>query len=167
MPNGAHLFFSPIAKISGDDGMLQYSVTKKRCAEAGIDFIGTFTIGSSPFHLFIHSFHTNHPTKTGMREMQHKVCITCDRYNKASRDKTHWLIRTLIQDCAEHGWGEYRTHLALMDQIAETYNFNWNAQMRLNEKIKNALDPRGILAPGKSGVWPASYDKEAWKVPES
>jgi len=44
-PNGAHLFFSPIAKITGEDGMLQYSMTKKRCKEAGIDFIGTFTIG--------------------------------------------------------------------------------------------------------------------------
>lgn len=47
LPNGAHLFFSPISQISGDDGMLQYSVTKKRCAEAGIDFIGTFTIGKA------------------------------------------------------------------------------------------------------------------------
>jgi hypothetical protein len=44
-PNGAHLFFSPIAQISGDNAMLQYSVTKKRCAEAGIDFIGTFIVG--------------------------------------------------------------------------------------------------------------------------
>jgi hypothetical protein len=32
-------------KISGDDAMLQYSVTKKRCKEAGLDFIGTFIVG--------------------------------------------------------------------------------------------------------------------------
>lgn len=25
--------------------MLQYAVTKQRCKEAGLDFIGTFTIG--------------------------------------------------------------------------------------------------------------------------
>ena len=82
-----------------------------------------------------------------------------------SKRKAHWLIRTLIDDCAKHGWGEYRTHLALMDQIAETYNFNDNAQMKLNEQIKNALDPKGILAPGKNGIWPKSYDKEAWRIP--
>ncbi|KAH8652730.1 putative D-lactate dehydrogenase [Tricladium varicosporioides] len=147
LPNGAHLFFSPITKISGDDAMLQYRVTKKRCQEAGFDFIGTFVVG--------------------MREMHHIVCIVFDREDVESKRKAHWLIRTLIQDCAEHGWGEYRTHLALMDQIANTYNFNNNAQMKLNETIKNALDPKGILAPGKNGIWPKSYDKEAWIIPES
>lgn len=45
LPNGAHLFFSPISKISGDDAMLQYKVTKKRCVEAGLDFMGAFAIG--------------------------------------------------------------------------------------------------------------------------
>lgn len=45
LPNGAHLFFSPITKISGDDAMLQYRVTRKRCEEAGLDFIGDFIVG--------------------------------------------------------------------------------------------------------------------------
>jgi len=30
LSNGAHLFFSPISKISGDDAVIQYGVTKKR-----------------------------------------------------------------------------------------------------------------------------------------
>jgi hypothetical protein len=51
-----------------------------------------------------------------------------------------------------------------MDQIAGTYNFNDNANMKLNEEIKNALDPKGILAPGKNGIWPATYDKRAWVI---
>lgn len=53
--------------------------------------------------------------------------------------------------------------MALMDQIANTY---FNALMRLNETIKNALDPNGILAPGKNGVWPSSYCKEIWVLGE-
>ncbi|KAF3392101.1 Vanillyl-alcohol oxidase [Talaromyces pinophilus] len=147
LPNGSHLFFSPIAKVSGDDAMLQYSVTLKRCLEAGVDFIGDFVIG--------------------MREMHHIVCITFDKKNEESKRRAHWLIETLIKDCAEYGWGEYRTHLAVMDQVALTYDFNDNAQMKLNEQIKNALDPKGILAPGKNGVWPKNYSKEEWRIPKS
>jgi len=45
LPNGAHLFFSPISKISGDDAMLQYKVTKKRAKEAGVDLICDFLVG--------------------------------------------------------------------------------------------------------------------------
>lgn len=45
LPNGAHLFFSPIAKVAGEDAMAQYAVTKRRCQEVGLDFIGTFTVG--------------------------------------------------------------------------------------------------------------------------
>lgn len=45
VPNGAHLFFSPIAKVTGDDAMAQYLLTKQRCLEVGLDFLGTFTVG--------------------------------------------------------------------------------------------------------------------------
>jgi FAD linked oxidases, C-terminal domain. len=51
-----------------------------------------------------------------------------------------------------------------MDQIAGTYNWNENILMKFNEKIKNAIDPNGILAPGKSGVWPATYPQSVYKL---
>ncbi|GAJ15010.1 unnamed protein product, partial [marine sediment metagenome] len=126
LPNGAHLFFSPIAKVTGEDAVAQYKVTRRRSEELGFDFIGTFVVG--------------------MREMHHIVCIVFDKKDHDSRRRAHLLIKTLIDDAAARGWGEYRTHLALMDQIASTYNFNNNSMMKLNETIKNALDPKGILA---------------------
>jgi 4-cresol dehydrogenase (hydroxylating) len=41
-----------------------------------------------------------------------------------------------------------------MDLVADGYDFNNHALRRLNERVKDALDPAGILAPGKSGIWP-------------
>ncbi|KAL6366058.1 hypothetical protein LRP88_00154 [Fusarium phalaenopsidis] len=90
--------------VTGQDATEQYEVTRKRCEEAGFDFIGTFIIS--------------------MRDMHHIVYL-----------------------------------------IAGTYNFNNNAQMHLNSAIKEALDPKGILAPGKNGIWPESYDARAFAVP--
>ncbi|KAF2181344.1 vanillyl alcohol oxidase [Zopfia rhizophila CBS 207.26] len=144
VPNGAHLFFSPIAKCAGEDAMMQYAITKKRCREAGLDFLGTFTIG--------------------MREMHHIVCIVFNKKSAEDKKKAHWLIRTLIDDCAARGWGEYRTHLAVMDQIMGTYSWNDSVLLKFNEVLKNAIDPNGIIAPGKSGVWPKQYDKREWKL---
>jgi FAD/FMN-containing dehydrogenase len=46
-----------------------------------------------------------------------------------------------------------------MDQIARTYGWNNGALLKLNELLKDALDPNGILAPGKQGIWPARYRK--------
>ncbi|KAL7765018.1 hypothetical protein ACKLNR_002934 [Fusarium oxysporum f. sp. zingiberi] len=104
---GAHLFFSPIAKITGDDAMAQYNLTRNRCEEAGFDFIGTFVVV--------------------MREMHHIVCLVFNREDEDSCRRAYQLICTLIDEPAQRGWGEYRTHLALMDQIAQTYSFNNNA----------------------------------------
>ena len=47
-----------------------------------------------------------------------------------------------------------------MDTIAGTYSWNDNALMKMHQTIKDALDPNGILSPGKSGIWPRHLRKE-------
>jgi (+)-pinoresinol hydroxylase len=37
----------------------------------------------------------------------------------------------------------------------QAYSFNDNILRKLNERIKDALDPKGILSAGRYGVWPA------------
>ena len=66
------------------------------------------------------------------------------------------LFDTVVREAAAMGFGEYRTHVAWMDLIASEYNFNDNAMLRLNERFKDMIDPDGILAPGKQGIWPKS-----------
>jgi len=73
--------------------------------------------------------------------------------------KNREIYRRLIKESAARGWGEYRTHTAFMGDIMETYSFNNHALRRLHETIKDALDPNGILAAGKNGIWPKSMRK--------
>jgi 4-cresol dehydrogenase (hydroxylating) len=69
--------------------------------------------------------------------------------------QTRALFRRLIEVAAEHGWGEYRTHTTFMDDCARTYSFNNNALLRLHERIKDAVDPNGIISAGRYGIWPS------------
>jgi 4-cresol dehydrogenase (hydroxylating) len=41
-----------------------------------------------------------------------------------------------------------------MDLVAAQFDFNDHAAMRTYETLKDALDPRGVLSPGKQGIWP-------------
>jgi hypothetical protein len=146
IPNCTFLSFSPISRVSGASAWEQYTLAKQRFAEAKLDYFGILSIG--------------------MREMHNVVCIVYNREDADARRRVQILVRTLISDWAKRGWGEFRTHVALMDQVAQTYDFNDHAMLRLNERVHDALDPRGILAPGKSGVWPRRLDKEGLRIGE-
>jgi len=73
--------------------------------------------------------------------------------------KMRALYRRLIKEAAARGWGEYRTHTTFMGDISNTYSFNNHALRRFHETIKDAVDPNGILSPGKCGIWPKRMRK--------
>jgi hypothetical protein len=52
-----------------------------------------------------------------------------------------------------------------MDLIADQYDANDSALRRTVERIKDALDPAGIHAPGKQGIWPARRADRAHIAP--
>ncbi|KJR88150.1 uncharacterized protein SPSK_07518 [Sporothrix schenckii 1099-18] len=51
--NGTRLFCSPIAPVRGEDAIAPYEVTRRRCEEAELGFIGTVTIGMREMHHII------------------------------------------------------------------------------------------------------------------
>jgi len=55
----------------------------------------------------------------------------------------------LLAEFAKIGIGVYRTNIGFMDAAAETQG---PVRRDVNRRIKQALDPNGIIAPGKSGV---------------
>lgn len=80
------------------------------------------------------------------------------------RGRAQWLGRTLVKEWKARGWSVFRTHVGLMDQVADAYDFNNGALWKMHEEIHDTLDPNGILAPGRGGVWPKCYDKDAWMM---
>jgi len=48
-----------------------------------------------------------------------------------------------------------------MDDIMNVYSFNNHALLRLHERIKDAVDPNGILSAGRYGIWPKHLRKPA------
>lgn len=144
VPNGSHIAFSPVSPIRGTDAMALYDLARKRHAEEGIDLFPAFCVG--------------------LREMHIIVEIVFDRSDPERRRAALRCLRGMVDDAAKLGYGEYRTHLALMDQVAATYDWGNGALMKFNEKLKDCLDPNGILAPGRVGIWPKRYRGRNWEM---
>ncbi|KAI1343470.1 glycolate oxidase [Xylariaceae sp. FL0016] len=143
-PNGAHLFFSPIAPTRGRDARAIHELIVAAHARHGFDLFPTLCVAG--------------------REIHYITNIIFDRGDADMKMRAVRLMREMIASCAERGYGEYRTHLLFADQVAGTYNWGGNALMRFNETIKDVLDPNGILAPGRNGIWPKRFRGKGWEL---
>jgi 4-cresol dehydrogenase (hydroxylating) len=133
IPNGGHVCFSPISAPDGKDALRQFKMVKQRSDEYVKDYAAQFIIG--------------------LREMHHICLFLFDTKDLKSRKETLELTRRLIREAAAEGYGEYRTHNALMDDVMATFNWGDGALHKFHETLKDALDPNSIMAPGKSGIW--------------
>ncbi len=140
IPNAGHIDFSPVSPSTGKDTSWLYQLLKEETEAAGFDYIGAFIMG--------------------WREMHNVVLILYDKSDPAQQARVRAMFGRLVQRAAAQGYGEYRTHIAFMDEVARTFDFNEHAMLRLSERIKDAIDPNGILAPGKSGIWPRRLREE-------
>ncbi|WP_443478514.1 FAD-binding oxidoreductase [Novosphingobium aerophilum] len=138
---GGHLGFSPVLPQSGSAAMAQFKRTYARYREHGMDYQASFAFGE--------------------RHLINVNAVLLNKDDEAMMRKVDPFLRQLIADARAQGYGEYRTHLDYMDLVAGTYDFNDHALLRLNERVKTALDPMGIIAPGKSGIRPAKAAEAA------
>ncbi|KAK3713481.1 hypothetical protein LTR37_008439 [Vermiconidia calcicola] len=144
LPNAAHLFFSPIAPTRGKDAQTIHEIVTAGHKKYGFDLFPTLCIAG--------------------REIHYIANVIFDRADAEQKKRAVALLRELVHDCAKEGFGEYRTHLLFQDQVARTYSWNDQALLRVNESIKDALDPNGILAPGRCGIWPKRFRGKGWEL---
>jgi 4-cresol dehydrogenase (hydroxylating) len=91
--------------------------------------------------------------------------VSFDRDDAAQTAVIGELISSTIVAAAAEGFGIYRAHVEHMDVAAAQYSYNDHASLRLAERLKDALDPGGILSPGKQGIWPTTLRTERMPRP--
>ena len=74
------------------------------------------------------------------------------------------MLELVLDVNAKNGWCEYRAEPLMQDKVAEYYGFNNHVLRRFNEALKDAVDPNGILSPGRGGIWPKAFRSLRGKV---
>jgi 4-cresol dehydrogenase (hydroxylating) len=81
--------------------------------------------------------------------MHHIVDALYDKTDPAQEKAAYECFDELLTVFSAQGYGTYRVNSAFMDKVAHTYD---PVQRQVHKTLKKALDPNGILAPGKSGI---------------
>jgi 4-cresol dehydrogenase (hydroxylating) len=134
---GGHIGFSPVAPLTGRDASAVRDLLRGKVNEAGLDYI----VGILPVN---------------PRSLVHITMVIFDTKNEAQVRSAYDVSSVMVREAAKLGYGEYRAHLHFMDLASEQYSWNDHAYRRFCETIKDAVDPNGILSPGRHGIWPRS-----------
>ncbi len=128
--NGGGLaWFAPVAPAKGSETQGQVELAKQILGKYGFDYTAAFAIGS--------------------RELHHIIALLYDKSDPAEEKRADDCYRELVTGFGDKGWASYRTGVHAMDLVAQQFGA---VNRAFNAKLKDALDPNHILAPGKSGI---------------
>jgi len=126
---GGSMWFAPVSQSRGSETLKQMAMAKRILGEYGFDYVGEFIVG--------------------WRDMHHIIDLLFDRTDAAETARARECFTRLLDEFTAAGYGTYRVNTAFMDRVADSYG---QVQRRVHQRLKRALDPYGIIAPGKSGI---------------
>lgn len=126
---GGSMWFAPVSTAMGSETLKQMQMAKRILGKHGLDYVGEFIVG--------------------WRDMHHIIDMLFDKTDPGEVKAAYACYEELLNEFSQQGYGTYRTSTAFMDKVADVYG---PVQRSVFKKIKKALDPNGILSPGKSGI---------------
>lgn len=135
--HGGHMSFTPVAPLTGRKVYELQMWLKARFERNGLD-------------------HTADLIVVNERSLCSVAGITFDIDDEEATADGYRVMQELVREAGGIGYGEYRAHLHFMDLAQEQFGFGDHAYRRFVERIKDAVDPQGILSPGRHGIWPAA-----------
>lgn len=126
---GGSMWFAPVSQARGSECGKQVELATRILNKHGLDYVGEFIVG--------------------WRDMHHVIDVLYDRSNPEETQRANACFNELLDEFEKQGYGVYRVNTAFQDRVAKTYG---PVKRDVERRIKRALDPNGILAPGKSGI---------------
>jgi 4-cresol dehydrogenase (hydroxylating) len=81
--------------------------------------------------------------------MHHVIDVLYDRSNEEEMKRANACFAELLDEFEKEGYAVYRVSPAFQERVADSYG---PVKRKLEKTLKRAMDPNGILAPGKSGI---------------
>ncbi|KAH7376894.1 glycolate oxidase [Plectosphaerella cucumerina] len=133
----AHRDFAPIMPAVGATVLDWVKTSQEICEAEGFDLFCDFFLQERSV-IFIY-------------------LTTLDKANEKQRKALEKITTRFHEEARKRKFAAYRTHILDMDRNAQAFDFNNHSYRRFVETLKDTLDPRGILSPGKQGIWPQRF----------
>ncbi|MGH8261830.1 MAG: FAD-binding oxidoreductase [Steroidobacteraceae bacterium] len=128
---GGLAWLAPVSPARGSDAARQRDIARSVLGRHDFDYLAA-------------------PTVYG-RDLHHRIALLFDHTDPLARRRARTAFRELAAAFLDNGYGLVRTGIDYMAALANAYG---ETQRDVTRTLKRALDPNGILAPGKSGIPP-------------
>ena len=126
---GGLAWFAPVAAAKGHEAEAQTGLARQILDKHGFDYTAAYAIG--------------------WRDLHHIIALLYDKSDPEQEKKADVCYRELVTNFGKRGWASYRTGVNSMELVAQQYG---QTNRDFNKLLKNAIDPNGVIAPGKSGI---------------